>query len=220
MAIDTTKIVAEVSVDNVEMQLKAPTGTIDITENGTVDVTNYATANVNVSGGSSTNKFTQWVDRSITELTADDLAGVTSIGNHTFADCDNLTPVTISNSVTSIGNMAFAYCDNLTSLTISASVTRTGTAAFRTCPSLTSVTYEGQAPNILITTFTDCSSIQLYDFRNCTTVPSLYSTSTLGHAAGCQIVIPDALYDEWQQMTNWSSLTDVVWVKSSEYVEG
>ena len=60
--------------------------------------------------------------------------------------------------------------------------------------------------------------MELYDFRNCTVVPTLADT-TLGHKDGCQIVVPDALYDEWIAATNWSSLTNVVFVKASEYVE-
>ena len=218
------------------------------------------------SGGGSTNKFTQLVDRSITEVTADDLAGVTSIGSSAFSGCSSLTTITIPVSVTSIGYSAFRECSslktitipdsvtsigwyafrecsslktitipdsvksiganafydcsNLTTITIPVSVTSIGANAFYDCSNLTSVTYDGQAPNISSGTFYSCSKIQLYDFRNCTTVPSLSSTSAIGHASGCQIVIPDALYEQWQQATNWSSLTDVVWVKASEYVEG
>ena len=66
----------------------------------------------------------------------------------------------------------------------------------------------------------------LFDFRNCTQVPTLPTSYSIRNASGCQIVIPDALYYEWSTATNWSALpTDpatngyVVWVKASEYVE-
>ena len=59
----------------------------------------------------------------------------------------------------------------------------------------------------------------LYDFRNCTSVPSLGYYGYIGHKNGCQIVIPDALYDEWTTASGWKDLTNVVWVKASEYVE-
>lgn len=154
---------------------------------------------------------------SLTTITIPD--GVTSIGDYTFQACDNLTTITIPNSVTSIRDNAFGDCRSLTSITIPSKVTSIRMQAFYYCTSLNSVTYKSQVPNIQSGTFGGCNKILLYDFRNCTTVPSLYNTSTLGHKSGCQIVIPDELYDEWQQATNWSSLTNVVWVKSSEYVE-
>ena len=142
------------------------------------------------------NKLRSIVDGTVTEINKQDLMGVTALRNS-----------------------AFSYCSSLTTITIPSSVTSIGSKAFMSCTSLTSVIYDGQAPNISSGTFYGCSKIQLYDFRNCTRIPSLANTSALGHASGCQIVVPDALYDEWQQATNWSSLIDVVWVKSSEYVE-
>ena len=42
---------------------------------------------------------------------------VTSIGDHAFYYCTNLTNVTIPNSVTNIGDYAFYYCTSLTSVT-------------------------------------------------------------------------------------------------------
>ena len=145
-------------------------------------------------------------------------SGVTDIGNTAFAYTDSLTTVTFeeNSQLTSIGNNAFRSI-GLISITIPASVTSIGTGAFAFCTDLQTVSFEGQVPDIQNTTFQSDNLITKYDFRNCTTVPTLASTASLGHASGCQIIIPDALYDEWTTATNWVSLTNVVWVKASEY---
>ena len=65
--------------------------------------------------------------------------GVTSVGNHAFEECRNLTSVIISDSVTSIGYSAFNYCSDLKSVTIPDSVTSIGYWAFLGCSSLKSV---------------------------------------------------------------------------------
>ena len=143
--------------------------------------------------------------------------GIITIKPQAFQNC-NIATITIPSSVTSIGYQAFMNLSRLTSITIPASVTSIGDYAFYNGDALKKVVYEGQAPIIKNAVFYYCP-VALYDFRNCTTVPQLATSNSLGHATGCQIVIPDALYDEWQQATNWSSLTDVAWVKASEYVE-
>ena len=58
------------------------------------------------------------------------------IGDDVFAHCDNLTSVTIGNSVTSIGREAFYNCSNLTSIEIPNSVASIGESAFSGCSSL------------------------------------------------------------------------------------
>ena len=119
----------------------------------------------------------------------------------------------------SIGSYAFAYLDNLTSITFPNSINNISDNAFTWCTSLISVTFQGQVPNIQSNTFYLCNAVTKYDFRNCITVPTLANTNSLGHASGCQIIIPDALYDTWTTSNVWSSLTNVTFVKASEVIE-
>ena len=63
-------------------------------------------------------KFTQLIDGTISEVTAEDLKGATSIREGGFERCNSLTSVTIPDSVTSIGNGAFNNCNKLKSVTM------------------------------------------------------------------------------------------------------
>ena len=54
---------------------------------------------------------------------------VTSIGNHAFSGCSNLTGINIPYGVTSIVNEAFYYCSSLNSIDIPESVTNIGSHA-------------------------------------------------------------------------------------------
>ncbi|WP_144318975.1 leucine-rich repeat domain-containing protein, partial [Flavobacterium psychrophilum] len=65
---------------------------------------------------------------------------VTAIGESAFVHCNNLTSVTIPNSVTTIGDYVFGDCFGLTSVTIPNSVITINRGAFAGCSGLTSVT--------------------------------------------------------------------------------
>ena len=78
-------------------------------------------------------KFKDIVDRSITSLTADDLSGLTKIGERAFSYCYSLTNIEIPNTVTRIESWALSSCTHLTSLIIPDSVTDILHGAFYDC---------------------------------------------------------------------------------------
>lgn len=63
-------------------------------------------------------KFSQLLDRSITELTATDLAQITAIGPHVLQDCTQLKIVHIPDNITLIDTSAFDGCINLQEIII------------------------------------------------------------------------------------------------------
>jgi uncharacterized repeat protein (TIGR03803 family) len=77
---------------------------------------------------------------------------VTSIGDGAFADCTNLSNVTLDTNVADIGNSAFAGC-NFTNIMIPSSVTNIEDFAFVFCYGLTTVDFAGDAPNADATVF-------------------------------------------------------------------
>ena len=90
------------------------------------------------------------------------------IYRYAFYYHDDITSVTIPNSVTSIGEDAFYNCDSLTSVTIGNSVTSIGDDAFYDCDSLTSVEFKDTegwwyASNSTATSGTSISSTELAD---------------------------------------------------------
>ena len=88
------------------------TKTVDISANGQTTVSpdagyNLSGVTVNVNVPAPASKLPSVIDKSVTSIIADDLAGITSIGLYAFYDCQNLTSITVPASVTSIGDHAF-----------------------------------------------------------------------------------------------------------------
>ncbi|HFG0472342.1 TPA: leucine-rich repeat domain-containing protein, partial [Flavobacterium psychrophilum] len=100
---------------------------------------------------------------------------VTTIGDYVFADCSGLTSVTIPNSVITINRGAFGGCSGLTSVTIPNSVTYIGDNAFFSCSGLTSVTIPNSVTTIGDESFARCSGL------TSVTIPN--SVTTIGDEA-------------------------------------
>ncbi|MBQ1996183.1 MAG: leucine-rich repeat domain-containing protein, partial [Clostridia bacterium] len=85
---------------------------------------------------------------------------VTTIGDYAFQYCNNLTSITLPDSVTTIGDNAFQYCNKLTSVTLGDSVTTIGDRAFYDCNNLMSITLSKDLQTIDEFAFYNCSKLR------------------------------------------------------------
>ena len=84
---------------------------------------------------------------------------VTTIGDFSFNDCNNITSVTIPDSVITIKWYAFSDCVKLASVTIPDSVNTIESETFSGCHSLENITIPDSVTRIGISVFEDCYSL-------------------------------------------------------------
>lgn len=230
-------IFVDVETEEIPTQEK----TVDITENGTTEITadegyllSKVTANVNVaSSGGSVNKFQQFVSRTITEVTAEDMEGatigyvlssmfhkcvylkkcylpdtITSIGSHSFNGCSSLVSMTLPNTVTSIGSNAFENCTALASITIPSLVTTIASVTFSRCASLKTVVIEGNVTNMGAQAFMYCN-LERFVIK-AETPPSIQANTFLGVPTTCRFEVPAESVEAYKAATNWSKYADQI----------
>lgn len=84
---------------------------------------------------------------------------VDRIGAYAFVGCNQLTDITLPNSVKSIGVAAFGSCTNLEKVTLSKKITLIDNNVFSGCTSLTSITIPNGVTNIGNGAFQNCSAL-------------------------------------------------------------
>ena len=164
---------------------------------------------------------------------------LTSIGDYAFSSCRSLEKITIPKKVTYLGHSAFSSCRtfkeiiipdtviepnvrildscyDLVKVILSNNMTIIDQMFFYNCYCLTEIVIPSSVLNIGNQAFYNCYSMKKYDFSTHTQVPILANTNVFYNIqSDCQIIVPDALYDEWIAATNWSDYADYI-VKVSE----
>ena len=86
-------------------------------------------------------KFAQRVEGSLTQITANDLEGITAITSRAFHDLKSLKYVTFPDSITAIGTSAFYGCVQLESISFgdSSKLDSIGPSAFNWCSNIKNV---------------------------------------------------------------------------------
>ena len=133
---------------------------------------------------------------------------VTTIGYQAFYGCNSLASVSIPNSVTSIGYHAFSGCSSLASASIPSSVTSIGYGAFQNCSSMTSVTIPGSLTRIERGVFNGCSNLSFVSIPS--SVTSIGSEAFQGCSSLTSISIPNSVTSIGSEaFQGCSSLTSV-----------
>ncbi len=103
------------------------------------DGNEWKVASKNVAYEKDNTLFKSIVDRSITEVKAEDLQGITKIGREAFDQCSKLTSIELPDSIITIWEYAFANCSSLKTITIPQNVVSIGNYAFSSCAQLVSI---------------------------------------------------------------------------------
>ena len=141
---------------------------------------------------------------------------VTSISGSNFQNCFSLLKVTIPTGITTINGYMFQSCKSLSKIVMPNTITRINATVFSGCESLTKITIPSQLSYINSEAFAYCFGVGIYDFSNCSSIPTLGGSSAFsGISSDCKIVVPDSLYNDWISASNWSTYSSYI-VKASE----
>lgn len=136
-------------------------------------------------------------------------SAVMSIGASTFEGCFAIPTIEFLGNVTITGDKIFYNCNSLKTVNCPSNFTAIGTQCFASCQALQRLTFEGNITSIAAKAFNSDVGLRTIDFSHNTTIPTLANVDAFASTpTDRQIIVPDALYDDWISASNWSSTTN------------
>ena len=131
-------------------------------------------------------KFAQLIERSIAEITEDDLKGVEKIARFTFYNNDGIKSIAMPHGVTHIESSAFAFCDGLIKVTMPDSIESIGGKVFESCTNLEMVIVNAQIP------------------------PTIAEDTFAYIPTGCVVEVPAGALGAYKAAQNWSAIANKI----------
>ena len=155
-------------------------------------------------------RMAELASKTITTVTADDLAGVTEIGNYAFSYCMQLTDISFADSITAIGVSAFAYCYGLKRITIPDHITTIGTYAFSKCTALTDITIGRGVTSIGEFAFNLVGKSKTATYRMLSPTPPAIAADTIHADSLAKIIVPKGCSSAYKAADNWSAFASYI----------
>lgn len=170
------------------------------------------------------NALTLIVDRQATEVTAEQLQGITSIGMYAFAYMRELKTLILPEGVTRLETSAIRACDTLNKLILPSTLEYIGDYSIYACTHLKEFKIPAKVKTILdsgIRQLTRLERVDMTDYGESESFPTLGGTNTF---SGCgniyKIVVPYGRRGEIIEMTNWSTFADRIYSEAVDLLLG
>lgn len=160
---------------------------------------------------------------SFTGLQIDELIFPNSITtfNNSVANTTHIRNIKLpeNTALLALPNNTLQSCSHLSELYIPSNYRIINSYAINNCRNIKKIIFEGKIDNIgaaALPSSSNPNSCDIYDFTNCTGVPTLDGINNLQNIKKtCKIYVPDNLYDDWIIATNWVNYVDYIY-KASE----
>lgn len=163
---------------------------------------------VTATGGSTggVSKLPQVVNKSVTEITAEDLDGADKISSYAFYACGEMTKIVFPESVKYVYPNAFTSCFKLKELVMNEGLEKIFGSAFTWCTALEEITIPSTV--VYIDTFAFSNNEKLKRVIVRATTPPLLESVNFWDAT--EIIVPRGTREAYVNATNWSELADKI----------
>lgn len=169
-----------------------------------------------MSTGGGEDKFKTMVDGTISEVTAEDLQGVTKLRAYAFAGANLSKGITLPDSITAISNQAFMYT-SLPNINIGDAVKTIGSSAFTGCASLAEVSIGSGVTKIDNAAFSGCTALKKITC-NAVTPPTLGTNAFNNVPSDCIIYVPEDSVSAYKTATNWAARANYIFPIGSSII--